>query len=531
MTPMYTVAFVDDETLVRAGLRATIDWNGLGFEIVGDYSSAEQVLQANDQHRLDVLFVDIMMPGIDGITLLERLHETHPDTLCVVLTSFGEFSYAQRALRSGAKDYLLKSSIDAARLSDLMTHLKMELDSRNRPKASDVSGPDSMVRAVFGVTGRIPEATQLGTTPGDVVPARMFLLLPEAEDANGTVEPGTAASVASLVRPVFESAAFARVVDTGRRTIGALLKAPANEILIMLEAARRTIRLHANLDSRIVAVQPSPGENGDLEQSLERLRRECAADFYADDSGGGVRVIRVGDRLRRFTGVSPKDPMTIYEAIETRLSGLLGESSHSVLRAELETLRIAAASSGMAPDDFTEMLYALATGIYRELHSLNPGTPVVPSSSFHQDLRDSVSASSAVERLLLLFTDASHTLKDRALHDRVPAVTRARAYIARNYDRMLSLDEVADACSVNPSYLSRVFHQTTGYTFTNYVNRLRVERAKELLVTRPNAFVYEIALELGFEDSAYFSRLFRALSGTTPGSWRKAHYRGPTEEA
>jgi YesN/AraC family two-component response regulator len=223
--------------------------------------------------------------------------------------------------------------------------------------------------------------------------------------------------------------------------------------------------------------------------------------------------------------------MAIYEAIESRLSGLLSESSDTGLQTELERLRQAAAASGIAPDDFTEMLYALATGIYRELHSLDPGTPVVPASSFHQRLRESPSASSAIARVMCLFRDAAHTLNDRVARDRVPAVTRARAYIAKNYARMLSLDEVAEACSVNPSYLSRVFHQTTGYTFTDYVNRLRVDRAKELLVARPTAFIYEIAHELGFEDSAYFSRLFRELSGTTPGTWRKVRGSGLTEDA
>lgn len=528
---MYLVAFVDDETLVRAGLRAAIDWNESGFEVAGDYSSAELVLEGSDQHRFDVLFVDIMMPGMDGITLIERLRESQPDTVCVVLTSFGEFSYAQRAIRSGARDYLLKSAIDAARLTDLMAHLKVELDSRNRPKATGLPGPEGIVRAIFGASGRIPEAIQPDTIPGGVVPARLLLLLPEAEEVTDAIESGTAASVASMVRPVFESAAFAHVVDTGQRTVGVLLKAAPDEILTMLEAARRTIRLHANLDSRIVVVASSPDDDGDLNRSMEQLRRECAADFYASESAGGVRVVRPGDGLRRRIPVASDDPMAIYEAIETRLAGLLSNPSHADLQAELERLLRAAAGSGMAPDDFTEMLYALATGIYRELHSLDPGTPVVPASAFHQRLRESASASSAVERVMRLFTDASNTLNDRVARVRAPAVTQARAYIAKNYTRMLSLDEVAEVCSVNSSYLSRIFHQATGYTFTDYVNRLRVDRAKELLVARPTAFVYEIALELGFEDSAYFSRLFRELSGTTPGMWRKAHHRGTTEEA
>ncbi|TVQ28428.1 MAG: helix-turn-helix domain-containing protein [Spirochaetaceae bacterium] len=519
---MYTIAFVDDETLVRAGLRAAVDWSAHGFEVTGDYSSAEEALVAVSSNPTDVLFVDIMMPGMDGITLIERLHEVQPDTLSVVLTSFGEFSYAQRALRSGARDYLLKSAIDEQRLTEVMAMLKDELDARGMPRSREANNRDKGIRYLFeSSTDAALSPDVRGDLPPDAIPLRIVLIVP-GSDA-GEVPVGTATSVTSLVRPVFESAPYARVIDTGDRTIGAFLKVADETLHSMLDAVRRTIRLHANLDARITAVQPVSGDVGQIDRSLARLRAESVAEFYRGPSADAVRIVRSDSDPRQRGPASIENPGQVYDRIDARLSGLLTEAAATGFHNELTTLIAAGWAKGIPPVDFKEMLYALATGMYRSAHGLDSEFPVVPSAALHRNIRESAFARGATMLLEQVFQAIAETLQERMQHDRVPVVTRARAYIARHYTRALPLDEIARECSVNPSYLSRVFHQTTGATFTDYVNRLRVDRAKELLLSRPGVFVYEIAQELGFEDSAYFSRLFREFAGTTPGAWRKSH--------
>lgn len=100
------------------------------------------------------------------------------------------------------------------------------------------------------------------------------------------------------------------------------------------------------------------------------------------------------------------------------------------------------------------------------------------------------------------------------------AVRKALAYIQINYHRDLSLEEVATHAGVSMSYLSRVFPEYVGDNFCDYLRRLRIERAKELLLFT-NDYIYEIASKVGFWNSRYFSKIFQEEVGMTPTDYRR----------
>lgn len=100
-----------------------------------------------------------------------------------------------------------------------------------------------------------------------------------------------------------------------------------------------------------------------------------------------------------------------------------------------------------------------------------------------------------------------------------PTMTRAREYIAANHSEELSLATVAKAVHMSPFYFCKQFKKATGFTFTNYLGRLRVEKAKERLLN-PNTRVSEVAFEVGFQSLTHFNRVFRNLTGESPTAYR-----------
>ena len=101
-------------------------------------------------------------------------------------------------------------------------------------------------------------------------------------------------------------------------------------------------------------------------------------------------------------------------------------------------------------------------------------------------------------------------------------ITEVNDFIAQNYCGHVTLAEIADSVHVNRSYLSRIYKERTGKNVFDVINARRVEKAKELLQTT-NMRVYEVALFVGFEDAAYFSRFFKRYTGVSP---KKFEYRG-----
>ena len=108
---MYKVLIVDDEVLLRVGLKTTINWEQAGFTVVAEATNGEQGYEQYKRHEPDVVITDIRMPKKDGLWLVEMIRKENPHIPILVLTCLDEFSYARKALKVGADDYILKSEV------------------------------------------------------------------------------------------------------------------------------------------------------------------------------------------------------------------------------------------------------------------------------------------------------------------------------------------------------------------------------------------------------------------------------------
>ena len=107
---MYKVVLVDDEPIITEGLRRVVDWEGYGCRVAAAAGDAGSGARAIREHRPDILFTDIKMPGEDGLTMLAGLKGEFPRMQIAVLTGYRDFEYAQRAIRLGVARFLLKPS-------------------------------------------------------------------------------------------------------------------------------------------------------------------------------------------------------------------------------------------------------------------------------------------------------------------------------------------------------------------------------------------------------------------------------------
>ncbi|MBA2132152.1 response regulator [Hydrogenispora sp. UU3] len=135
---MYKVMIVDDEVLVRIGLKTTINWEDIGFTVAAEASNGEQGFEQYKKHHPDVLITDIKMPKRDGLWLIEEIRKENQDIKILVLTCYDEFSYARKALQLGADDYILKSEVEDEELISVMKKIKNKIDVLRRTKNSQL---------------------------------------------------------------------------------------------------------------------------------------------------------------------------------------------------------------------------------------------------------------------------------------------------------------------------------------------------------------------------------------------------------
>lgn len=144
---MIRVVIVEDEAIVKKGLMLTVDWEGMGCRIVGDASNGQEGVEVVQQLLPDLVLADVRMPGMDGIEMIENL-TGKVDTEFIILSAYSEFSYAQKAMALGVREYLVKP-IDDDELEAAILRVKQRIEEKRRLKSLENQIQSSEIKLLF----------------------------------------------------------------------------------------------------------------------------------------------------------------------------------------------------------------------------------------------------------------------------------------------------------------------------------------------------------------------------------------------
>ena len=131
MKHLYQVLIADDEPIIREGIHESIDWCSLGMEVMGLAEDGAEALEMTERQAADIVLVDMNMPIMNGISFIQSLREKNQDSRCVIITGYDEFGYAQKAIRLGVEEYILKP-VDPLELEKVLRRIKLSLDEEQK---------------------------------------------------------------------------------------------------------------------------------------------------------------------------------------------------------------------------------------------------------------------------------------------------------------------------------------------------------------------------------------------------------------
>ena len=139
---MYKVMIVDDEIFVRIGLRSMIDWESIGFQIVGEAGNGEAAFEKFLALKPDLVFTDIKMPKKDGFWLIDKMKEVNPNIEIIVLSAYDDFHYVRKALKLQVSDYLLKAEMEEEQIKEMMIKKRKEMEVGQGKEKKESIEPD-----------------------------------------------------------------------------------------------------------------------------------------------------------------------------------------------------------------------------------------------------------------------------------------------------------------------------------------------------------------------------------------------------
>lgn len=537
---MLKVFLVEDESIVREGLRDNIPWQQYGYEFVGEASDGEMALPLIQKTKPDVLLTDIKMPFMDGLSLSKLVHQEFPDMKIIIISGYDDFEYARGAILVGAEQYLLKPITRAAMqkvLADLKTKIETEREQKNYQEKfqSEVREYEQFSRTDFFVKvfeGRMPvqdiyeEAAKLSLKiNAPCYNILLFNLQEKRTSENWGTESEDFARKREELLHYFIRYPENLVFRWNVNTYGVLIKGspeqmpelgdrclenverichPAEEVLDWYVALGEPVERLSMLAECYSKVNHIFAYRFLMPQVHVFTKETVGRDMPEKEESGRIRDIDPAkmevELIRDFLLQGVRDEVADF--VENYLVAV-GEALQSAMFRNYLTLHVY----------FAAVSYVESLGCDKEefLQLLND-EGLTPEGQYDED--------TLPDYLCGLIVKAME-LRDRESDNQSKRILKkALSYIEENFSQeSLSLNSVAGEVNVSANYFSAIFSQAMQVTFVEYVTGKRMDKAKKLL-RQTQMHTGEIAMEVGYKDPHYFSFVFKKTQGCTPREYR-----------
>jgi two-component system, response regulator YesN len=491
------IVIADDERLVRFALREMLEDMDLPFSIVGEASNGRELVSLVRQHKPDIAFVDIKMPSLDGLEAIKLCQEISENTQWIVLTGFPDFEYAKKSIHLGVSDYLLKpaSPEEVHRaLKPILLKSRKYLNACNNEFENEIA-------ALFDDLIRLPE--------------------------NGMDSCGRASSFSGSIF-IFDTCReedylaerkqqFCREV---RKIIAGVITKDHRIALFVLPSGKlATVAASSDGNTR-----PAQLFSSELERAVSAFTNEHLA--ITEMRSGACKAFRelsdsfVQLQNLEFLRVMKPSATKVTEAqllsIHTRMP------KHAVDLCEL----LARTAEFFHAKDYLNCLSHLdrISGMLSAHPDLTrkdllDGMHGFIMRTFCPDIQRNLPAA---DWLRMSRHRADQILSDKQSEKGIQPdlIDRVKAFMNQHYSEDLSIGQIASDLRVTPNYLSTLFHKRAGTTFVKHLTRLRMVKAKELLMSS-SMRIHEVSEKLGYESSRHFARLFREFYGIYPSELLK----------
>lgn len=552
---MFKVLIIDDEPIIRKGLKSIINWRKFDCEVCGEAADGFDGGEMIRKLLPDIIITDIKMPEMDGLTMLSEIKSVVPDSKIIILTGYRDFDYVHEALKINAFDFLLKPS----RIEDLTSVVSRAVKELkfNRDRAEEFDRLNTLfTQNIFVLREKLLYDVIYGinTDEEDILQKlelfkiehgkfRMLVVQNDAEDTGSAGSAGTAGSAGDTVnkdisqydRQLYRFGiinTFNDVFSDKFKVISITLDNVGIAFIVtLLDESEDILGL---LDTRCTYLQDiirncfgltvtiAISSEGTVLTQLPGKFRECGEALGHKFYIGNNSIIFHSDIDTFFK----YDDHSMLEKLQKSLIEGIKSGNEISVNEKIRDIFSYVEDIDVEKNDYIKNFYRnIISLIYNIRDSLtSKDSDKKPEHSESSGLYEPIERFAGLEKLNMLLEESAcgvTQMVNSYNNKSIKLILRkAVEYLRSHYREQVTLSDVAGHTFVSSYYISRMFKRETGRNFVDYLNEIRIEKAKELL--KDVRFkTYEIAEMVGVPDAHYFSRLFKKHAGITPTEFRE----------
>lgn len=523
---------VDDEKHVRHAIRLLADWPSFGITGVEEAEDGETAVRLIPALQPDLVFTDMLMPGMGGTGLLEWIKEHSPRAKVIVISGHDDFELVRTAVKCGGQDYLLKP-IDPAELAEAIQKAvdsrRLEAESERRQQEHNMEV--NQIKPVYWermLSNLLEDASYYGKLKDSLI--RDLGYSPDNRECRigviglSDIPPDIRRKFASGMDLLYFSLLNICNEYLSRDKTGHAFRHGDGADAIVLLIWRRTGSAGEELRRIAGGIRQTLGGSFDMGLSRAAPFPQGLSTAYRE----ALQTLRSRNLLKRegwiheaLPGQEPAFRPLPFREYEEELR-LAVQSAHEE--------KIAAAAGKLFADirqwsritvdqlELWKQEFALFQARWAKdgAELPEPAIPLEPDGSLSLPEWERRTAGQ-----LLLLAD----LHTRQLREDRHAIYEIAHYLREHAEEEISLQDIADRFYLSREYISRKFKQELKENLSDYIARIRIEKAK-LLLLNPDFRLCQVALLVGYQDEKYFSKVFKKLTGQSPGEYRRNSGRG-----
>ncbi|WP_282936039.1 response regulator [Paenibacillus sp. RC67] len=528
------VMLVDDEILVRLGIKSLIDWEQHGFSYIGDAPDGKKAMEAMEQTVPDILLTDILMPQMNGLELIEAVRKRFPHTRIIVLSSHDEYEYVRKAMKLGVDDYILKASMKPDELLELLLETAGKIEARYEdvkqllvPGETESKGPSlaEWLRTQLEIADSNKDnevkATEKRTdmhcpiTLGD---QNVLIVLNIHRSPTVSLEDSSLLqTIMNLIELELNKWLPGYPVHYKEKQIVLLIPFPKDLQQGLIHTDVKTMSQDLiSAVKRFLGVSLSAGLSLPFQgQAALHLAYQQALQavelYYYEGREKAYRYSSSSDRQTGFVSFSQETEKNLRHSLEA----IDGDRIRLTLNELFDQLQEVRGPKEHSIQFCLQLLHVIQTAWkpYGEDGFEGLEGPLYKQVLAFDELED---ARHWFIRLIEAGLERIQRTRREPYHEEIRKLIQ---YMREHFIEDLSLKEAAEMVNMNETYLSYLFKKETQTGFTEYLNQLRLDKASEYLA-ETNLPSYLIAEKVGYANINYFGRIFKKMIGLSPQQYR-----------
>ncbi|WP_088103259.1 response regulator transcription factor [Halalkalibacter urbisdiaboli] len=516
---------IDDEKHVREGLMLLAEWERFGIETIFEASDGEEAVALISQHQPEIIFTDMSMPRKDGIHLLKWIHASKIHCKTIVVSGYDDFQYMRNAIAFGSFDYILKP-IQPDVLNETLSRAVKEWKEQASNHLSNIekarvinevkplywdyllSGMLDKAKLTTRVIKQIKNEFQIDVSflPVVIAVLPMNMMIKNKYQGDADLAFFSLLNISNEILTEQKSGVAFRNLNKEQEIVLLFWKTEAIADL----AGKIAIEIHrfTKIHCTIVVGQSSM----QISESYESAENALLKQNLLEHNWNTTIVIDIPKNSKPLI-----HPFEYSEEIKWAIQSGSTDQIDTILERVFQTFE---RNQYFSREQIAiwESQFEILKEHWLKEYQIESETPFYEGKAYWND--DGVfSFNKFKEEKRKEFHELIRIVYNVQFKKEKNSVQKIEEYIRHNYQKDIKLSEIADRFFLSREYISRKFKQEYDATITDYLTKIRIEKAKELL-ENPFLKIYEVADSVGYQNDKYFIKVFKKFAGMTPKEYQ-----------